>query len=63
VIAHPYAIIAAEHAAIYVLAWVDAFYGRDELAAIAASSWPEWPQTIFPGQMRIVFLASEGNEQ
>jgi hypothetical protein len=63
VIAHPYAIIAAEHAATCGLAWADVFYGRDEVAPIAASSWSEWPQTIFSGQMRIVFLASEGNEQ
>jgi hypothetical protein len=51
VITHPYAIIAAEHAATYVLAWVDAFYGRDEAAPIAPSSWSEWPQTIFSGQI------------
>src|SRR5262249_47844354 len=35
----------------HVLAWVDAFYGRDEAAPTAASSWSEWPQTIFSGQM------------
>src|SRR5262249_4924112 len=35
----------------HVLAWVDAFYGRDEAAPTAASSWSEWPQTIFAGQM------------
>lgn len=40
-IAHPYAIIAAEHAATCGLAWADVFYGRDEVAPIAASSRSE----------------------
>jgi hypothetical protein len=26
-------------------------YGRDEAAPTASSSWSEWPQTIFSGQM------------